>query len=353
MVQLFGESLSRRELLRRVGSVKQIGGVELVELSDGPERGNRAAVFRTGSGFEFTVLPDRALDIAQASFAGIPIGWISPTGRTAPSFYDARGDEWLRSFFGGLLTTCGLTYAGAPCSDEGQELGLHGRISNIPARNVGVEEAWQGDELVMKIYGEVYEAKVFQPTLVLRREISTRLGESKLWIRDTVENVGFEPSPHMIIYHMNIGFPVVDDGSRLVCTSKEVIPRDQDAESGLNEYQVFTKPIPGFKEHVFYHDLEPDKKGLVTVGIANEKRQIAVRVTYLKEQLPRFVEWKMMGESVYVVGIEPSNCWVEGRDKERQRGTLVYLEPGEKRSYELELAFLQGEDALEFAKQGC
>lgn len=349
MVRLYGQSFGREEVLRRVGDMRQICGIDLVELSEGKERGTRAAVFRTGSGFEFTALPDRSLDIAEASWCGTPISWTSPTGRTAPSFYDSEGLEWLRSFYGGLLVTCGLTYAGAPCEDEGEELGLHGRVSNIPARRLCVKEGWEGDEYSMRLSGEMVEAKVFDPPLVLTRELVARAGESKVWINDTVENRGYSTSPHMMIYHMNMGFPVVDDGSELVHRSKSVKPRDDEAERGIDDYASFSGPQKGYEEQVFYHDMETDAGGLARVGIVNRDREIGIKITYRKDQLPRFVEWKMMGEGTYVVGLEPSNCWVEGRDKDRERGILESLEPGERRSYELEFAFLHGEEALNFA----
>jgi hypothetical protein len=350
MVSLYGERIPREELLRRVGDVRQIGGIELGQLEEGPERGIRSATFRTGSGLEFVVLPDRGMDIANAELGGTPFAWISSTGRTAPSLYDPRGLEWLRSFYGGLVVTCGLTYLGAPCTDEGEELGLHGRASNLMARRLSVSEKWEGEEFVMRLSGELWEAKVFQPTIVLRREIGARLGESSLWLRDKVENVGYSRSPHMILYHINIGFPVVDDGSRLVHNSSDVKPRDSEAEGGIGEYMLFSDPVKDYNEQVFYHDMVPGTDGKVHVGIVNEKRKIGVRVRYAKEELPRFVEWKMMGESTYVVGLEPSNCWVEGRAKDRERGVLQFLDPGESRSYGVEISFLRGDEALEFAR---
>jgi hypothetical protein len=348
-LRIFGEKWSRDDVLRRVGDIHQIGGIEMVDLADGPERGVRAATLRTGTGLNLMVLPDRGLDIANAELNGIPFGWISGTGRTSPFFYDSRGLEWLRGFYGGLLVTCGLTHLGAPCSDQGEELGLHGRASNTPARHVCVGEEWDGDEYCMKISGEVRESKVFQPTIRLRREISARIGESKIKIKDEVENAGYSRSPHMILYHMNVGFPIVDEGSRLIHRSKDVTPRDPEAEKGIEEYMVFSGPTKGYQEQVFYHDMIADASGMVNVGIVNEKRKVGIRVSYPKEQLPRFVECKMMGEAEYVVGLEPSNCWVEGRDKDRERGILQFLEAGEVRSYQLEISFLQDKEALDFA----
>ena len=146
MAQLFGRQWSRAELLAHVGDLSQLAGVRLGEWSEGTERGVRTADVRTGSGFEFTVLLDRGMDIGPALYRGLPLGWISPAGFSHPAYYDPVGLGWLRTFGGGLLTGCGLTYLGAPGVDEGEALGLHGRLSHLPARHVRVGEDWQGDE---------------------------------------------------------------------------------------------------------------------------------------------------------------------------------------------------------------
>ncbi len=139
MATLFGRAMTRNYILERVGDISQIGGVRVVELADGRERGVRAAQFRTASGLDFTVLIDRGMDIDRADYKGTPLCWRSATQSAHPAYFEPEGLQWLRSFFGGLLTTCGLTYAGHPTTDEGEELGLHGRISNVPARNIQVE----------------------------------------------------------------------------------------------------------------------------------------------------------------------------------------------------------------------
>src|SRR6185312_8992267 len=98
---------------------------------------------------------------------------------------------WLWSFFGGLLTTCGLTQVGSPNEDEGEALGLHGRIANVPAEEVRWGSAWEGDELTFWIAGTMREARLFGPDMRLHRRISTRLGSRTLRIENTVENAGF------------------------------------------------------------------------------------------------------------------------------------------------------------------
>ena len=147
MPRLYGRSWTREELLRHVGDVRQIGGATPVTLNDGPERGVRAIEIRTGTGFRFSLLPDRGMDIWNAEVNGAPLGWQSSTGPIAPAHYEPQGLGWLRGFYGGMLVTCGLTNLGAPCRDEGEDFGLHGRASYLPAYEVAILQGWEGNEL--------------------------------------------------------------------------------------------------------------------------------------------------------------------------------------------------------------
>jgi len=351
MAKLFGKEYSRAELMRKVGSVSQLGGVRVSELREGRAKGVTVVDFDLGNGFEFTVVPDRGMDIFAAKYQGMSLAWHSAVGPAAPSFYEPEGLGWLRSFAGGLVATCGLTYAGAPTVDEGEELGLHGRVSNLPASGVLAAGCWEGDEYVMSASGELRESVVFGANLHLFRRVWARLGERRFFINDVVTNEGYHRTPHMMLYHINLGFPVVDAGSRLVTPSAKVTPRDDEARKGASEYNIITDPIPEFSEQVFYHDMTPDDDGYVWAATINPTlwrgEPFGVYVKYRKEQLPRFIEWKMMGEGDYVVGMEPANCGVEGRNVDREKGTLVFLEPGEERQYQLELGLIVGEDEYE------
>src|SRR6266702_8791398 len=112
MTDLFGSSYSRLDLETRAGSLSQFAGVRLVTLGDGVARGIRMLEFRTGSGLRFTVLVDRALDIADCEYKGQAIGWHSPSGFRHPGLHEYEGEgglAWARSF-SGLLVTCGLDH---------------------------------------------------------------------------------------------------------------------------------------------------------------------------------------------------------------------------------------------------
>jgi hypothetical protein len=337
---LYGRQWTREELLARTGDISQLGGIRQVVLGDGPERGVRAADVRTGSGLNYAVLLDRGMDIGPAEYRGVPLAWVSPTGPVAPAFYDGRGIGWLRSFHGGLLTTCGLTQTGVPNVDQGEELGLHGRISHTPARQVSHQGQWDGDEYTFWVEGQMREVSVFGHDLRLTRRITGTLGQPKLTIEDRVENMGYEPAPHMILYHCNLGFPLLSSNSRLVVPSTAIEPRDDVAAKGLARLASFEDPTPHYAEQCFFHTFEPDSTGHVTVQLTNSELGLTFQMRFRHRELPEMVQWKQVGQGTYVLGLEPANCRVEGRSAARAHGTLVELEPGGVCDYFLEMTIL-------------
>jgi len=335
-----GNPMTRRELLRRIGRLEQVAGIEPFVFDDGPARGVRAFRFRTGSGLSFDVLPDRGMDLSFAEHEGTPLAWLSPNGVVAPSFHEPEGEGWLRSFPGGLLVTCGLRNVGPPGEREGEELGLHGRASHIPASGISYDASWDQEGCVLQASGQIREASVFGPNLVLRRRISARVGESRVTIEDEVENEGFEPEPLMVLYHINLGWPLLDETSHLVGPGREgqpPEPRDDEARKGLDTWDRFAAPTPRFRERVFYHHPVAGIEGLAEARVENPTRGLAFSLRFRPEELPEFVQWTMTGEGTYVLGLEPATCRVEGPAAEEAAGRVIRLEPGEIRLHRLEI----------------
>ncbi|MCB0208009.1 MAG: aldose 1-epimerase family protein [Anaerolineae bacterium] len=338
MALLFNREWSKAELLRRVGHMDQVAGIRMVELGDGAGRGCRMLDVWTGTGFRFQVNADRALDITNCDFKGIPLAWRSSSGDAHPAFYEPQGLGWLRSFPGGLLVTCGLDQFGSPSQDNGVEVGLHGRISNLPASHVNYRTFWDGDDYKMEISGEIRQTAIFFENLVLQRRITTKLGSNRLHIDDVVVNDGFEPTPHMVLYHFNLGFPLVSEHTHLHIQTESTEPRDTDAQAGVANWQHFQTPSPGYREQVFIHRPTADQDGQITVVLNNPQMGIGLRWTYDAAALPYLMQWKMMGEGAYVVGVEPANCnGIGGRTSTREMGQLPRLNPGESRRYSIAL----------------
>jgi len=347
MITFDGKEYTRRELELHIGHISQIAGVRMMELQEGAEAGVRIAEVRSGSGLRFQVTLDRGMDISLAEYKGTALAWRSPNGDVHPGFYDPKGLGWLKSFPGGLVTGCGITHAGAPCVDDGEELGLHGRLSHTPATNVQTSTEWEEDRCIFKLSGIMRENTLFRQNMALQRTIEVELGSSMFTIRDTVVNEGFRPTPLMLLYHINLGWPILDEGSALMLHSQGMTPRDAEATKGADSATKIPAPIQGYKEQVFFHDLIADWSGFATALLANRKLHLGLYTEYRQKELPKFTQWKMVGEGEYVLGMEPANCWVQGRVKERERGTLRILDPGEKREFLVRIGVLDGDTALD------
>ena len=347
MATLYGNDISRDNLARRIGHISQVGGARAYELTSGQATGTKAIDVRTGTGFEFTVLPGRGLDIAWATYKGVPIGYISKSGVVAADRFTEDGAlGFLRNFHAGLLTTAGLSNIGVPCVDAGEAYGLHGRVSNTPAEDVSIHQDWHGNDFVITVGGVVRQARIFGECLVLRREISTKLGANRLIIKDTVENAGFRSEPSLLLYHCNFGYPIVSPATRLFTSGGKVEARDASAVPGIPTHDRFQEPTRGYNEQCFYHHLDA-KQGYAHAALFNAELRLGAYVKYGTDTLPFLVEWKMMGEQEYVVGLEPTTARLEGRDDVLARREARMIEPGERLSFEVEIGVFENIEGLD------
>ncbi len=341
MVQLYDRRWTRAELSRYVADMDQLGGIRALAYQDGPEAGVRGLEFRTGAGLAFTVLADRAMDVGLAELNGVPLSFLTAVGYAHPAYFEAPGLNWLRTFQGGLFVTCGLDTAGFPSTDAGAEFGLHGRAAALPARGLAFDADWEGDEYVLRARGRMRQVAFHGENLQLTREITARLGENRFTIHDVVENLADRVEPHMIVYHFNVGFPLLDEGAELVVQSSHADPVNERSESVVERCRQVHGPRPGFEEEVFVHDTVPAADGTVTAAVVNrafrDGRGLALAIRYRKDQLPYLVQWRNFRERGYVMGVEPSNADIRGRAHNRERGTLTELAPGDRREYHLEI----------------
>ena len=371
MVKLNGRTYSRREIAERAGMLSQFAGVRLMELSDGVERGIRMLEFRTGSGLRFTALVDRALDIADCEFKGQAIGWNSPAGFRHPGLHEYEGEgglAWARSF-SGLLVTCGLdhilfmnevpadNYVYSPKKTVSHS--LHGRVGTIPARLTGYGEVWNGDECVLWAEGVVQQSAVFGEDLHLIRRIEADVGGNEIRITDRVVNQGFYKTPHMYCYHINVGHPVLDEGSRYLAPIRDVVwaahadqPEEPDVvwhDEGSSSYRrqgvgYRTMPAPklDFHEQVWQHELGADDDGKQFVALVNDRAGLGFEVTTRKDQFPCLYEWQNFQAGQYALGIEPSTNHVLGNNAARERGEMIWLQHGEEKRYQSVFRVLDG-----------
>jgi hypothetical protein len=82
-------------------------------------------------------------------------------------------------------------------------------------------------------------------------------------------------------------------------------------------------------------------------GLLNEKLGLGIAIKFNSVNLPKLLEWKSMMSGDYTLGIEPANCVVDNRIKERERGTLRMVKPFEKVNFDVEISILEGKAEMD------
>lgn len=323
-----------------VGNLSQIFDVKEYRVETGRAKGVYAIDINNGAALELTVLPDRGMDFYQLKYKGKNLNYITPNGMASPQYYDRSGENWLRSYCGGFLTTCGLSNIGVPCEDIGESLGLHGEISNTPAEHVNIIRKTENGVPFVCISGTMKNAVLFGSNLSLTRTVTMKYGENRIRIRDEIYNGGYKTSPFMILYHFNMGYPLLCEQSVLEIPSKSVTPRNAYAAKHAAEYLKITPPASPYEEMCYYHDLSADQDGNTCVAVRNPVEEIRVAINFNKNLLDHFVQWKMLGCGEYVVGLEPCNATIDGRADARKNGSLKFIEPGQTVTHELEISVM-------------
>ena len=317
-----------------LGHESQFCGVEEHRLVGGKGDGIRLLEVNNGNGIMFTLSLDRAGDISRIYKDGRNLGFFAPCGYVAPAYYDKEGAGFLKSFTAGFLTTCGLTAVGSPCEDNGEVLPLHGNISHTPCENVNW---WIDDSIHIKL--TVRDASLFGHKLLLTREFECPVGGDEIKMTDTVRNICDEETPYMILYHFNMGYPLLSEKSKVSVKSKGVMPRNERANEGLNDALTMEKPQSGFLEQCYYYDMEEGY-----AEIYNPDIDTKLSLSYDTKELPFFTEWKMMGKGEYVLGLEPGNCHPDGRDVMRKQGRLAFLKAGEEKTQTIIIKIKKGQE---------
>ena len=334
-----------------IGHRDQLMKVKRIKMQEGKANGVEMIDVQNRSGMHFDVNVSRGMDIPYLDFCGENIGFISPCGVVSPEYFDDKGLGFLKSFTAGFLTTCGLKVAGAPCEYEGTSYGLHGNLSHTPAENVSCRIEENDGTPCAVIRGTVRDAVIFGDKMSLEREIRCNYKERKFTLRDKVTNEGYKKVRQMILYHCNIGYPVLSPESEIYIPSLEVRARNGHALEGIDSWMKLQEADPDYEEMCYYHKLKPDADNHSTVAVYNPQLDLGIAIEVDLGTLDHFVQWKMMGAGDYVMGLEPGSSTIDGLEDAVKNGSMKYLEPGESREYELTFHILKGREAYEQIKK--
>lgn len=342
--------MDRQNLLRRVGSMQQLAYVRPVAYGEGRASGLKAWEVKNGP-LRYIVFADKCLDVGEFSYKGINFNFLSKPGMQGRNHYDTHGQEALRSIMGGLFFTAGLENICAPCTVDGVDYPMHGRIRTTPAEHLCADALWDGGDYILRTSGEMREGELFGENLVLRRSVETVYGSKTVTVTDEIENQGFRDEPLMLLYHINIGYPLLDEGTELLVPTRSVTPRDKEASGHEDRWNVMDAPKDNEPEYVFIHDplYTPDGRGVACV--LNKKLGLGLKIEYTRENLPYFMEWKSTASGDYVLGLEPANSSVYGRPFHEKEGTLHRVAPFAKEKNVLTFTVLEGEAEFQSARE--
>jgi hypothetical protein len=267
-----------------------------------------------------------------------------------------HGLDWLRGFPVGLLTSCGPTNAGGPATDAGEEVGLHGPHSGTAATIESVVQPDpRGGRMEMSVTGVVRYGAFYGPCIELRRTITSTLGQNAIDVRDEFFNAGNEDQPHAWLLHINFGYPLCDRGSEFCYDASKIEPlADPAAQKWFGAKNGGYKRIPGpLEEHhgpnsvvAYLYPKGKGRDGETTVGVVNKALGFGVAIRYCTKEFPRCGNWQHWGEQEYVGALEPMTGGVEGRDKDRERGWLLTLPAGGRRSYRYSIEVVSEKGAV-------
>ena len=226
--------------------------------------------------------------------------------------------EFLHTFPGGLLYTCGLRSAGPANRDAGEWHPLHGRYHGIAAEEVCAER--DDEEIVIR--GLVRETALFGHCLTVRRTMRIPVFGASVTVIDTVTNETPKDEEYMQIYHCNFGYPLLSEHAKLTLPdNRTTVPRTEFARTGLGRTCEFDPPVPGEEERVFFQKMTEE----YWAKLENPELGVNMKISWSGDTLPILSEWRSMASGDYVLGLEPTNCYIMGRHDERENGTLPVL----------------------------
>lgn len=336
--------MDKINLLKKIGSMQQLAYVRQIEYLNGRSAGLKVYDVKNGE-LSFQSMIDKCLDINQLSYKGVNFNFLSKPGLQGRNNYDTNGDEALRSIMGGMFFTAGFENICAPFTKNNKNYPMHGRIRTTPCENLSADSFFEGDKYKIIISGEAREAELFGENILLRRKIETIYGDNKIILTDIFENQNFRDEPFLVLYHINFGYPLLDEGTEIIIPAKSSKGRELHSENHLDKYNIMEKPLDNELEYCFSHEPIIDSDGNVSVAIINNELSLGMKIKYNYKNLPYLLQWKSVASGDYVVAIEPSNGYF-GRAYEEENNKLFTLKPFEKIENRIEFEILDGIESI-------
>lgn len=273
----------------RISNFQQIASIRKYTLTEGREKGLDILDCDNGK-IRFLLNVSKACDIMQLYHEGQNMSFVSKNGFTK------REIPFLNRFEGGMLYTCGLDSVGGR---DGYE--LHG---NIPAE-ITRSECNENGVFVESI---IRDTALFGKNLVLKRKIFSAIGGDSVSVEDTLINEGCKTEEYCLLYHINVGYPMLDNGAKVIADVKSYTPRTAWARQNEATMYEMNASTPNQQETCYFLNLKKPEITLVNGKIGKE-----FTVSYSGDTLTHFVEWKSMASGDYALGLEPCTTELDDR----------------------------------------
>ncbi|MDA8745751.1 aldose 1-epimerase family protein [Rubripirellula amarantea] len=297
------------------------------------------------------ILPSRGMSIWRLESGGIDFGWKSPiAGPVHPShvpIFDPSGLGWLEGF-DEFVVRCGLESNGAPEHDDSGRLlyPLHGRIANLPATSLSIEYNEASGRV--EVIGEMIESRLFFKRFRLKSRIRFHAGQPDVELLDDVTNELTSPASMQLLYHINVGSPVLGKDSTFDAPIETLAPKDAHAAEEIETWNQFGEPESGYAERVYFAKLRANEHNLTSAMLSAADKASGLAITYSVTGLPRFVLWKNTAalEDGYVAGLEPSTNYPNNRTFEAEQGRVLDIDPGETKSFRVTIHPMSDSEAV-------
>ncbi len=340
--------MDKKELYQYTGSIQQLASIRPVTCMEGRSKGMKMYQVKNGC-LEYKLMADKCLDMAELSYKGFNLSFLSKPGLQGRNQYDTNGEEALRSIMGGFFFTAGMENICAPYKNETGDYPMHGRVRTTPAEQLSSWQTWEDGQLHLGVSGEMREAELFGENLVLRRKIETVFGTKTIRVTDEIENEAYREEPLMLLYHINLGYPFLTPDVKLYIPTLEVTARDENGRGKEKDYDHMDLPKDNEPEYVFIHKMKETEDKKTWLLAVNTKLDLGIKIAYDRTNMPYFMEWKSIASGDYVIGLEPSNSSVYGRKYHEEHKNLHRIGSFEKERYELEFTILDGKEEIKEA----
>ena len=276
----------------RISNFQQVASIRRYTLTEG--RGKGLDVLDCDNGkIRFLLNVSKACDIMQLYHEGQNMSFVSKNGFTK------REIPFLRRFEGGMLYTCGLDSVGGR---EGYE--LHGTLHNIPAEIIRAE----CNESGIVVETIIRDTALFGQNLVMKRRVFTEIASDSVSVEDTLFNEGYKAEEYCLLYHINVGYPMLDNGAKVVADVESYTPRTAWAKQNETTMYAMNDAVPNQEETCYFLKLSKPE-----IALVNEKIGKKFTVSYSGDTLTHFVEWKSMASGDYALGLEPCTTELDDR----------------------------------------